>query len=78
MGHVLLSVNGSPVAGRTTEEGRDVFEVVETKVSNNIVSKIGLRRMKLVSLPKPTSHINRVPDLDLNTFCYYCFVKKNV
>lgn len=33
VGHVLLSVNGSPVSGRTTEDGRDVFEVIETKVN---------------------------------------------
>lgn len=35
VGHVLLSVNGMPVSGRTTEDGRDVFEVIETKVNND-------------------------------------------
>jgi hypothetical protein len=33
VGHVLLSVNGSPVTGRTTENGRDVFDLIEAKVS---------------------------------------------
>lgn len=32
VGHVLLSVNGSPVTGCTTEDGRDVFELIEKKV----------------------------------------------
>lgn len=32
VGHVLLSVNGSAVSGRTTEDGRDVFNVIEAKV----------------------------------------------
>lgn len=32
VGHVLLSVNGSPVSGRTTEDGRDVFDLIEVKV----------------------------------------------
>lgn len=33
VGHVLLSVNGSPVTGNTTEDGRDVFEIIEKKVN---------------------------------------------
>lgn len=34
VGHMLLSVNGSPVAGRTTEDGRDVFDLIEAKVNS--------------------------------------------
>lgn len=35
--HVLLTVNGSPVTGRTTEDGRDVFEVIEQKVYIRVI-----------------------------------------
>ncbi|KAI8422107.1 hypothetical protein MSG28_006030 [Choristoneura fumiferana] len=44
VGHVLLSVNGSPVSGRTTEDGRDVFDVIETKENYPLSLKFGRPR----------------------------------
>ncbi|XP_045494872.1 trafficking protein particle complex subunit 4 [Colias croceus] len=41
VGHVLLSVNGSPVTGRTTEDGKDVFELIEAKENFPLSLKFG-------------------------------------
>ncbi|CAH2236523.1 jg8007 [Pararge aegeria aegeria] len=44
VGHVLLSVNGSPVSGRTTEDGRDVFDIIGVKDSYPLSLKFGRQR----------------------------------
>ncbi|XP_063365651.1 trafficking protein particle complex subunit 4 [Cydia amplana] len=44
VGHVLLSVNGSPVTGGTTEDGRDVFTIIETKENYPLSLKFGRPR----------------------------------
>ncbi|KAH9642097.1 hypothetical protein HF086_007217 [Spodoptera exigua] len=44
VGHVLLSVNGTPVNGRTTEDGRDVFDIIETKENYPLSLKFGRAR----------------------------------
>ncbi|XP_061703768.1 trafficking protein particle complex subunit 4 [Cydia pomonella] len=44
VGHVLLSVNGSAVTGRTTEDGRDVFTIIETKENYPLSLKFGRPR----------------------------------
>ncbi|CAG4961689.1 unnamed protein product [Parnassius apollo] len=44
VGHMLLSVNGSTVTGCTTEDGRDVFDIIASKENYPLSLKFGRPR----------------------------------
>ncbi|KAI8422109.1 hypothetical protein MSG28_006032 [Choristoneura fumiferana] len=89
VGHVLLSVNGSPVSGRTTEDGRDVFEVIETKENYPLSLKFGRPRattnekivlasmfyplFALASQLSPVPKSSGIESLTADTFKLSCF-----
>ncbi|VVC93735.1 trafficking protein particle complex subunit 4 [Leptidea sinapis] len=89
VGHVLLSVNGSPVTGRTTEDGKDVFEFIESKenfpmslrfgrVRATTNEKIVLASMfyplfALASQLSPVPKCSGIETLTADTFKLSCF-----
>ncbi|PZC77340.1 trafficking protein particle complex subunit 4 [Helicoverpa armigera] len=89
VGHVLLSVNGTPVNGRTTEDGRDVFDIIETKENYPLSLKFGRARattnekivlasmfyplFALASQLSPVPKCSGIESLTADTFKLSCF-----
>nr|ADO95152.1 trafficking protein particle complex subunit 4 [Antheraea yamamai] len=89
VGHVLLSVNGSPVNGRTMEDGRDVFDVIEAKENYPLSLKFGRARattnekivlasmfyplFALASQLSPVPKSSGIESLTADTFKLSCF-----
>ncbi|CAH0702628.1 unnamed protein product [Spodoptera exigua] len=89
VGHMLLSVNGTPVNGRTTEDGRDVFDIIETKENYPLSLKFGRARattnekivlasmfyplFALASQLSPVPKCSGIESLTADTFKLSCF-----
>ncbi|KAM3959577.1 trafficking protein particle complex subunit 4-like protein Trs23 [Aphomia sociella] len=89
VGHVLLSVNGALVNGRTIEDGKDVFEVIETKENYPLSLKFGRARattnekivlasmfyplFALASQLSPVPKCSGIESLTADTFKLSCF-----
>ncbi|XP_026752055.1 trafficking protein particle complex subunit 4 [Galleria mellonella] len=89
VGHVLLSINGAPVNGRTLEDGKDVFEVIETKENYPLSLKFGRARattnekivlasmfyplFALASQLSPVPKCSGIESLTADTFKLSCF-----
>ncbi|XP_041983811.1 trafficking protein particle complex subunit 4 [Aricia agestis] len=89
IGHVLLSVNGSPVNGRTTDDGKDVFDLISAKENYPISLKFGRQRattnekivlasmfyplFALASQLSPVPKSSGIETLNADTFKLSCF-----
>ncbi|GBP84967.1 Trafficking protein particle complex subunit 4 [Eumeta japonica] len=89
VGHVLLSINGTPVTGRTTDDGKDVFEIIETKENYPLSLKFGRTRattnekiflasmfyplFALASQLSPVPKSSGIESLTADTFKLSCF-----
>ncbi|KAL4715373.1 hypothetical protein ACJJTC_015144 [Scirpophaga incertulas] len=89
VGHVLQSVNGSPVIGRSTEDGRDVFDLIEVKENYPLSLRFGRARattnekivlasmfyplFALASQLSPVPKSSGIESLTADTFKLSCF-----
>jgi hypothetical protein len=89
VGHVLMSINGSQIAGRHLEDGRDVFEVLEKAENYPLNLKFGRPKMTtnekifLASMFYPLFAIaiqlspepksSGIETLEADTFKLHCF-----
>ncbi|XP_057333284.1 trafficking protein particle complex subunit 4 [Microplitis mediator] len=89
VGHVLMSVNGSPVAGRELEDGRDVFDLFEQPENFPLTLKFGRAKMTtnekiflasmfyplfaIASQLSPEPRCSGIEILEADTFRLYCF-----
>lgn len=89
MGHVLTSVNSSPVSGKELEDGRDVLELLEKPENFPLTLKFGRARMTtnekiflasmfyplfaIASQLSPESRSSGIEMLETDTFRLYCY-----
>lgn len=89
VGHVLLSINGMPVIDKQTEDGRDVFEILEKKENYPLSLKFGRPKMTtnekiflasmfyplfaIASQLSPEPKSSGIETLEADTFKLYCF-----
>lgn len=89
VGHVLQAVNGTPVTGRQTDDGQDVFEMLEREDSYPVNLRFGRARMTtnekiflasmfyplfaIASQLSPEPKCSGIEVLEADTFRLHCF-----
>ena len=89
VGHVLMSVNGTPVSGQHLDDGRDVIELLETRENYPLCLKFGRPRMTtnekiclastlyplfaIASQLSPEPKSSGIEILETDTFKLHCF-----
>ncbi|OAD56031.1 Trafficking protein particle complex subunit 4 [Eufriesea mexicana] len=89
VGHVLTTVNGSPVVGRELENGKDVFELLEQSENYPISLRFSRARMTtnekiflasmfyplfaIASQLSPEPHCSGIEILEADTFRLHCY-----